>query len=98
MPPLSGPDASRLQLCSDVVTRDIDEGVLVVNLETGRTWKLNQVGAAVCRGIERGDDLPRIASDVAERYGVEAATVRRDVDALVSQLREQGLVEPRSAE
>jgi hypothetical protein len=85
----------QLQFSVDVVTRDIDEGALVVNLETGKTWKLNQVGAAVCRGIDQGQDLSTITKDVAARHGIDAAIVRRDIDALVADLRKEGLVEPR---
>ncbi len=83
----------RFQLRSDVATHDIDEGLLVVNLETGKTWKLNHVGAAVCRGIERGTDLAQIAAELSDKYRVAAMTVRKDVDALVENLRQEGLVE-----
>ena len=87
--------SARLQFSADVVTRDIDEGMLLVNLDTGKTWKLNRVGAAVCRCIEQGADLPTIATAVADRYGVDAGAVQRDVDALIADLRKEGLVEPR---
>jgi len=87
--------ADRLQLSSDVVINDIEEGLLLVNLDTGKTWKLNRVGAAVCHGLEQGSDLDSIANQVATQYGVEAATVRRDIDALVADLRREGLVESR---
>jgi len=93
MAPASGADL--LQLCSDVVINDIQDGLLVVNLDTGTTWKLNRVGAAVCHGIEQGSDLDSIAAQVATQYGVLAASVRRDIDALVADLRREGLVEPR---
>jgi len=84
----------RFQLSPDVVVNEIEGGSLVVDLESGKTWKLNPVGAAVCRGLERGDDLPRIASEVAARYGVAVATVTRDIDALIVELRREGLVQP----
>ena len=95
MEPTSEEAALRLQFSPDVVTRELDEGVLLVNLETGQTWKLNHVGAAICRGIEQGGDLPRVVDELAGRYGVDAATVRRDIDLLVAELRKQGLVGPR---
>jgi len=85
----------RLQLSPDVVTRDLDEGVLLVNLENGKTWKLNHVGATVCRGIEQGADLAAITAQVADRYAVDAAVVQRDIDTLIADLRREGLVEPR---
>jgi len=85
--------ADRLQLCPDVVVNEIDGGSLVVNLETGKTWKLNRVGSAVCRGIERGSDIRSIANDVAGQYGVDVALVMRDIEVLVAELRKEGLVE-----
>jgi hypothetical protein len=93
MTPESGAD--RLQLCSDIVISDIEGGVLVVNLESGKTWKLNSVGAAVCHGLEQGGELDTIATAIATQYDVEVATVRRDIDALIADLRKEGLVESR---
>jgi hypothetical protein len=87
---------ARFRISSDVVTRDIDEGLLLVNLQTGKTWKLNHVGAAVCRGIEGGVDVAMIIADLARRYRVGAETLQKDVDALVDDLRAQGLVEAAS--
>ena len=86
-------DASaRFQLRPDVVTHDIDEGLLVVDLDSGKTWKLNHVGAAICRGFEEGADIARIVGDLATRYGVAPEAVQKDVDALVESLREEALV------
>jgi hypothetical protein len=96
MAPASGAD--RLQLCSDVVINDIEDGLLVVNLDNGKTWKLNRVGAAVCHGIEQGGDLDSIVAQVANQYGAELTTVRRDIDALIADLRKEGLVEPRAGD
>ena len=93
MAPASGAD--QLQLCPDVVVSDIEDGLLVVNLETGKTWKLNRVGAAVCHGIEQGGDLDVVATSVAVQYGVAVAKVKRDIEALIADLRKEGLVEPR---
>lgn len=84
---------ARLRISPDVVSRDIDEGLLVVNLQTGKTWKVNHVGAAVCRGLEGGADIDSIVADLAGRYNVAIGTLRKDVDLLIEDLRKQGLVE-----
>lgn len=89
--------AACFHLHSDVVTHDLDEGVLLVDLGSGKTWKLNHVGAAVCRGIEQGSDLARIVAELAHRHGVAVETVRQDVDRLVASLRREGLIEPLAA-
>ncbi|HEY4186789.1 MAG TPA: PqqD family protein [Polyangia bacterium] len=85
---------ARFQLGADVVTHHIDEGLLVVDLDSGKTWKLNHVGAAVCRGLEQGADLAHITTELAGRYGMAIETVRRDVETLVDSLCKEGLVTP----
>jgi len=52
------------------------------------------MGAVVCHDIERGSDPDSIASEVATKYAVDLATVKRDVSALIAELRKEGLVEP----
>jgi hypothetical protein len=85
----------RFQVSPDVVTRDIDDGLLLVNLTTGLTWRLNQVGAVVCRRLDGATDTVAIVADLERQFdGVTAETLRSDVHALLNELRQQGLVEP----
>jgi hypothetical protein len=82
----------RYRMSGDVVTRDFDDGILIVNLESGKTWKLNQVGAAVCRGIEARRDLAQVVAELQRSYGVAVESLRKDVEALVGNLEREGIV------
>lgn len=86
---LNHDDAPPLRLRSDVVTREIDRGMLVVDLESGKTWKLNQVGGE----IERRTPVADIAVHLAVRYGAAVESVRNDVELLVESLRREGIIE-----
>jgi len=90
-------DSARFALSSDVVTREIDGGALLVNLGSGATWRLNGVGAAICRRLDGEASLAEVVAgilaDFAPAPGLDADVVRRDVEALVADLRAQGLVE-----
>ena len=76
----------------DVVTRDFDDGILIVNLESGKTWKLNQVGAAVCRAIEGGGDLGQVVAQLHRQYDIAIDSLRNDVEALLGNLESEGIV------
>lgn len=89
---------ARFQLAPDVVTRQIDDGLLLVNLETGLTWKVNRVGAAICRRLDGAIEVAEIVAALEREYAVSTDVVRRDVDALLAELQKQGLVQPSGTE
>jgi hypothetical protein len=88
---------ARFQVSPDVVTREIDEGLLLVNLQSGATWKLNRVGADVCRRLDGATDVGAIVAALEQHYKVGIETLRQDVDGLLEDLQRQGLVEPAAA-
>jgi hypothetical protein len=90
-----GETAARcLRVSPDVAAREITDGLMLVNLETGAAFKLNQVGAAVWKRLDGSSDVAAIVADLAKLYRVEIGTLQLDVDALLRDLHQQGLVAP----
>src|SRR3954462_3887393 len=85
--------SARFRVASDVAVREIDGGLLLVNLENGKTWKLNQVGAAVVRALDGAAAVADVAANIARQFAAPFETVGPDVEALIEELRGQGLVE-----
>lgn len=82
----------RFQPSPDVVTREIPEGAMLVNVQTGSAFKLNQVGAEVWRQLDGQRAVTEIVAGLERQYGVAAQQLGRDVDALLEDLQKQGLV------
>jgi len=78
----------------DVAAREIPDGLMLVNLQTGAAFRLNQVGAAVWKQLDGTSDVTAIVADLDRRYGVGHETLLRDVNALLDDLRKQGLIGP----
>ena len=89
-----GETTARFQVSPDLVTRDLDNWLMLLNLNTGMTWKLNQVGADVCRRLDGATDVAGIVAELDQRYQVGRAVLQKDVAALLEELRRHGLVEP----
>lgn len=88
-----GETASRcFRASADVAARDIPDGLMLVNLQTGAAFKLNQVGAAVWKRLDGNTDRAAIVADLEKRYGVDWDTLLRDVDVLLRDLEQQGLI------
>jgi hypothetical protein len=84
--------AMRFQPHPDVVTRDIPDGAMLVNVQTGSAFKLNWVGAQVWRQLDGQRAIGEIVTGLERQYAVAAEQLGRDVDALLEDLQKQGLV------
>ncbi|KPM55838.1 hypothetical protein CcI49_22815 [Frankia sp. CcI49] len=80
------------QLREHVVRTRTDYGAVLLDERTGRYFTLNPT-ADVAVGVLSGGGTPdQAAQAVTEAYEVDTATARADIDALVAQLRDAGLV------
>ena len=77
-----------------VYLREVNGQMVLLNLETEQYYGLDEVGAVI---VNRLVELPRDAAIDAllGDFDVDADTLRRDVDNLVADLLDVGLLEPR---
>ncbi|HEX4246723.1 MAG TPA: lasso peptide biosynthesis PqqD family chaperone [Pseudonocardia sp.] len=80
------------QLRPDVVTSDTHDGLVLLDERSGRYWQLNHTSARVLRALLDGQDVERIAADLAARHRLDPDRARRDVAALTERLTSAKLV------
>jgi coenzyme PQQ synthesis protein D (PqqD) len=85
-----------LRLHPDVRTADTDDGTVLLQLRTGRYWQLNNTGGYILRELLAGNLPGDVATGLAARYDIEPERARRDVAALIEQLRTAALMEDAS--
>lgn len=68
------------------------DGAAILNLERGRLTMLNPTGAHVWQGIQRGDTVENVISNLAQETGEDIEVVDRDVRAFMGVLKEEGLI------
>ena len=73
----------------------LDQEAVLLNLESGVYYTLNPVGTAIWEQLTGEQTLTEILSAICTRYGVSADTARRDLAALATRLRREGLIEER---
>jgi hypothetical protein len=77
----------------NVAAREIEDGAMLVDLDSGACWQLNRVGAEIWRSISGQDgSLAGACAAVAARYDVAREAVEKDVLALIDDLQSRGLV------
>jgi hypothetical protein len=76
----------------DVVARQVGEEMVLLDLESGTYYTLNEVGAVVWRKLGAGETLDAIVDAIVTEFDAEAPAVRDDVARLVADLRSHRLL------
>lgn len=82
-----------LRIPEHVVSREVGGETVILNLETGDYYGLNAVGAAIWRGIEAQSSRDEIVGAVQAEFESTVEVITQDMDALLADLRKQGLLE-----
>jgi hypothetical protein len=78
----------------EVVWEVVDGEAVIVDVTTGDYFSLNSIATDVWTSLQGGANVPSIVDATATRYGVERATVERDIAELVGELEDIGLWNP----
>lgn len=70
----------------------IDEEIVVMRLDTGEFFELSESSAAIWRLIDGKRDKEAVISALARGFAGKRADIVADVDEILMQLREMGLL------
>ena len=77
----------------DVVSRRLGDEIVLVHLETNRIFSLSPTGARLWELLTDGRSRPEIERQLREEYDVSPEAVSAEIDALVTMLEAEALVE-----
>jgi len=89
--------ASRVITRDDVLFRDLDGEMVLLDLRTGVYCSLDPVGTRIWLLTQEGRSLAGVVEAVVAEYDVGTEQCSADLLAFVASLREKGLVEVESA-
>jgi len=78
---------------ADQVSADLDGEAVILNLESGVYYSLDQVGAHIWILIQEPRTVHEIRDAILDEYEVEPDRCERDIVSLLDQLADAGLVE-----
>jgi len=87
-------DAAKVRIVEDVVYRELEGEMVLLNLRTGVYFGLDPVGTRVWQLLQEGCTVAQVCERLADEYDVTAALAGQDVRAFVTALRDNALVEP----
>jgi hypothetical protein len=83
----------RVSLPSRVVTRPLDGELVLLNIDTEIYFGLDEVGARMWDALASSPTVEDAVARLAPDYDVEEEVLRKDLQHLIDQLLEHGLIE-----
>lgn len=84
---------TRISISDNVVSADLDGEAVLLNIETGVYFGLDQLGTEIWKGIEDGEGEDDIFARLLKEYDVEPGRLRGDLSDFLRQLAQKGLIE-----
>lgn len=86
-------DSARITPVNDVIYTDFNgmEGILV-DLNTKQYYRLNETGSLIWRGLELGNTIAEIVSEIQSAYEVSTDHAQASVEKLLITLENNRLV------
>lgn len=92
---IARPSPTRWQLPEHVLWETLQHESVLLDLESGLYYSLNETGTAMLAALAAGASLDEVAARLAPGYVVSEDTLRRDAAQLVEQLSALGILVPR---
>lgn len=86
--------AARVRISGDVVFRELEGEMVLLNLRTGVYFGLDPVATTIWRLLEARRTVGEIVEALVREYDATPAQIEEDVRRLVAALGENALLEP----
>lgn len=87
-------DEQRLRVCSEVLSRELDDETVLLDLASGTYFGLNEVGASIWALLKEEASVAEMREAVVRSYeGVTVETATKDLEHLLGDLERRGLIE-----
>jgi hypothetical protein len=87
-------DARTHRVPDDVLAAHLEGEAVLLHMDTKNYYRLNATAAVIYKGLERGLGREALVDDLCAQFEVERPVAAAEVDRLLGDLAERGLVAP----
>ena len=80
------------RIADHVSLTEVDNEMVLLDLNSGKYFGLNPVGSQILRFLDNNLSADEVSISIARHYHIELAVARKDVDALLEHMLDQGLI------
>ena len=81
-----------IRVSEQALFRQLDDGAIALNLDTGSYYALNEVGARMWALLVEGDSSAEVVETIVAEFEVTREQVEIDLSKLIKELEANGLI------
>jgi hypothetical protein len=85
-------DTALIVRCEDLLEADVNGEIVALHIDKGQCYGMNAVASRVWAMLAEPTSPADICARLGDEFDVDADTCRRDVGALLEDLRKEGLI------
>ncbi|MEM1111620.1 MAG: PqqD family protein [Pseudomonadota bacterium] len=82
-----------IRVSPDVISQEVSGETVLLDLQTEHYFGLDEVGTRIWQLIKETDDLKEIFSTLLSEYEVSEARLQNDLNVLLSEISDLGLIQ-----
>lgn len=83
---------ARVVRCEELLEADVNGEIVALDVERGQCYGLNGVASEIWRMLAQPTSIAEICNSLCTDYDVDGATCEAQVQALLTDLRDEGLI------
>jgi len=83
---------SNYKPASDVLLSSVEDGAVLLHLESGVYFGLNPIGSEIWHMLMKGQSNSECIAQLIASYDLDESTAKRDFENLITELLEQDLI------
>ena len=81
-----------IEISSEVLTQELDGETVILDLKSESYFGLDEVGTRIWQLLQEQEDIETITATMLNEYDVEEQQLEMDIQNLLTQLNEAGIV------
>jgi hypothetical protein len=77
---------------ANIIWREVDEEVVILNLENDKYYSMNQLGAQLWKMLKTKSKVKHIIDNLEKEYDVKRAVLIKDIGNIISELKKEDLI------
>ena len=82
----------KVEINDNLIIEDFDEGMIILNMNTGKYLEANELGCKIFAGLTKYNDTDLVYLDLKDEFDVANDILKRDIESFIKDLERYSIL------